>query len=245
VVGINTAIFSPSGGNVGIAFAIPASTAKDVVKDLMTSGAVDRGWLGVQIQPVNEDIADSLGMTSTKGALVSEAQDDGPGKAAGIKAGDVITAVDGKTVDGPRELARMIGNTAPGKDVEVTLWRNGKSETVKLTLGELKPEKQASLDQGQAEPEKGDTLKDFGLTVTRAEDGKGIVVTEVEQGSPAEERGIQAGDTILAVNSMDVGTVGDFEKAVAEAAKSGKKAVLVQVSRDDSNRFVALPVAKS
>ena len=146
VVGINTAIFSPSGGNVGIAFAIPASTAKDVVKDLMTSGTVDRGWLGVQIQPVDKDIADSLGLTGTKGALVSEAQDNGPGKAAGIKAGDVIIAVDGKAVDGPRELARMIGNTAPGKDVEVTLWRDGKSENVKLTLGELPAtDKQASL----------------------------------------------------------------------------------------------------
>jgi serine protease Do len=246
VVGINTAIFSPSGGNVGIAFAIPASTARDVVKDLMTSGTVDRGWLGVQIQPVNEDIADSLGMTGTKGALVSEAQDGGPGKAAGIKAGDVITAVDGKAVDGPRELARIIGNTAPGKDVEITLWRNGKPETVKLTLGELKPDqKQASLDQEQAEPEQGDTLDDFGLTVTKSEDGNGIVVTEVEQGSPAEERGLQPGDTILAVNSTDVGTASDFEKAVADAAKSGKKAVLVQVSRDDSSRFVALPVAKS
>ena len=147
VVGINTAIFSPSGGNVGIAFAIPASTAQDVVKDLMTSGTVDRGWLGVQIQPVDKDIADLLGLTGTKGALVSEAQDNSPGKKAGIKAGDVIVAVDGKTVDGPRELARIIGNTAPGKDVEVTLWRDGKSEAVKLTLGELPAtDKQASAD---------------------------------------------------------------------------------------------------
>jgi len=244
VVGINTAIFSPSGGNVGIAFAIPASTAKDVVKDLMTSGTVDRGWLGVQIQPVNDEIAESLGLAGTKGALVSEAQDDGPGKKAGIKAGDVITAVDGKAVDSPRELARVVGDTAPGKEVEITLWRNGKSETVKLTLGELKPEqKQAALD-GQSEPQKGDTLDDFGLTVTPSDDGNGIVVTNVEPGSAADDRGLQAGDTIVAVNATQIAGAGDFEKAVAEAAKAGKKAVLVQVSRDDSNRFVALPVAK-
>ena len=179
VVGINTAIFSPSGGNVGIAFAIPASTAQDVVKDLMTSGTVDRGWLGVQIQPVDKDIADSLGLTGTKGALVSEAQDNSPGKAAGIKAGDVIVAVDGKTVDGPRELAKIIGNTAPGKDVEVTLWRDGKSEAVKLTLGELPAtDKQASADQPA--PDKSSSLKDFGLTVTTADDGKGLVVTDVD-----------------------------------------------------------------
>ena len=245
VVGINTAIFSPSGGSVGIAFAIPASTAKDVVKDLMTTGTVDRGWLGVEIQPVNDEIAESLGLTGTKGALVSNAQDGGPGKAAGIKAGDVITEVDGRTVESPRELARIVGDTAPGKEVEVTLWRNGKSETVKLTLGELKPDqKQASLDQDESQPEQGDTLKDFGMTVTKSEDGKGIVVTDVEPGSPADDRGIQAGDVIVAVNSTDISGAGDFNKVLTEAAKAGKKAVLVQVTRDDTNRFVALPVAK-
>jgi serine protease Do len=244
VVGINTAIFSPSGGSVGIAFAIPASTAKEVVHDLMTSGTVNRGWLGVEIQPVNDEIAESLGLSGTKGALVSNAQDDSPGKKAGIKAGDVITAVDGKTVDGPRELARIIGDTAPGKEVEVTLWRNGASENVKLTLGELKPDqKQASLDQSD-EQHQGDTLNDFGLTVTKSEDGKGIVVTDVEPGSPADDRGIQAGDVITAVNSNEVSGASDFNKAVSNAAKSGKKAVLVQITRDDTNRFVALPVAK-
>ena len=243
VVGINTAIFSPSGGNVGIAFAIPASTAQDVVKDLMTSGTVDRGWLGVQIQPVDKDIADSLGLTATKGALVSGAQDNSPGKAAGIKAGDVIVAVDGKTVDGPRELAKIIGNTAPGKDVEITLWRDGKSEAVKLTLGELPAtDKQASADQPA--PDKGGALKDFGLTVTTADDGKGLVVTDVDPDGAAAERGIQTGDVIISVNSKDVTGAADFEKAIAEAAKTGRKAVLVQVAREDGSRFVALPVAK-
>lgn len=244
VVGINTAIFSPSGGSVGIAFAIPASTAKDVIKDLMTTGEVDRGWLGVEIQPVNKDIADSLGLADAKGALVSNAQDDSPGKAAGIKAGDVITAVDGKIIDSPRELARIIGDMAPGKEVEVSLWRSGKSENVKVTLGQLKPDqKQASAnDNGNAQPQ-GDTLSDFGLTVTRSEDGKGLVVTDVDQGSPADDRGIQAGDVIVAVNSQEVSRAADFNKAVAAAAKDGKKAVLVQVERDDTNRFVALPVA--
>jgi serine protease Do len=244
VVGINTAIFSPSGGNVGIAFAIPASTAKDIVNDLMTSGTVNRGWLGVEIQPVTQEIAESLGLSETKGALVSNAQDGGPGKAVGIKAGDVITAVDGKTVEGPRELARIIGDMAPGKEVEVSLWRDGKSETVKLALGEMKPDqKQAALDQSD-EAQPGDTLQDFGLTVTKSDDGKGIVVTDVEPGSPAEDRGIQAGDVIVAVNSTEVSGAADFEKVVAAAAKEGKKAVLVQLSRDDGNRFVALPVAK-
>jgi serine protease Do len=246
VVGINTAIFSPSGGNVGIAFAIPASTAKDIVHDLMTNGTVNRGWLGVEIQPVNDEIAESLGLASgTKGALVSNAQDDSPGKKAGIKAGDVITAVDGKNVENPRELARIIGDTAPGKEVDITLWRDGKSQDVKLTLGELKPDqKQASLEQQPSEQPQSDTLNDFGLTVTKSEDGKGIVVTDVEPGSPADDRGIQSGDVITAVNSNEVSGASDFNKAVSDAAKSGKKAVLVQITRDDTNRFVALPVAK-
>ena len=137
VVGVNTAIFSPSGGNVGIAFAIPASTSKEVVQELMKDGNVQRGFLGVQIQPVSSEIAESLGITGTKGALVSEAQDDGPAKKAGIVAGDVITAVDGKEVASPKEFSRVIGGMVPGKPVEITVLRNGKSEVIKVDLAEL------------------------------------------------------------------------------------------------------------
>jgi serine protease Do len=244
VVGINTAIFSPSGGNVGIAFAIPASTARDIVTDLMQSGSVERGWLGVQIQPVNGEIADSLGLSKAAGALVSEAQAESPARAAGIVAGDVITAVNGKDVASPKELARLIGNLEPGASVEVSVWRKGASETVLVKLGELPgTERQASLAPSE-EPAKGDMLEGFGLTVTRADDGKGLVVTDVEPNSDAAERGIQAGDVIVSVNSTDVTSPADIEKAISDASKAGRKAVLVQVTRDDNNRFVALPVAK-
>src|SRR5690606_8760361 len=147
VVGINTAIFSPSGGNVGIAFAIPASTAREVVQDLIKDGAVQRGWLGVAIQPVTPEIAESLGLDGEKGALVSNAQDDGPAKKAGIVAGDIITEVDGKEVASPKELARVIGDIAPGKQVDITVWRDGKAEVMKIDLGELPgTEQRASLD---------------------------------------------------------------------------------------------------
>jgi serine protease Do len=246
VVGVNTAIFSPSGGNVGIAFAIPASTAKEVVKDLMKDGTVARGWLGVQIQPVSKEIAESLGLEQAKGAIVSEAQSGSPALAAGIQAGDVITAVDGKAVSSPRELARMVGAIQPGKAVELTYWRNGKSETVKIDLGTLpKAEQRASADDGdsqqQVEP---DSLADLGLTVTPADDGKGIVVTDVDPDSDAAEQGIQAGDVITSVNTQSVASATDVTKAMEEAAKAGRKAVLLQVSRDDANRFVALPIAK-
>ncbi|RWX61910.1 Do family serine endopeptidase [Mesorhizobium sp. M4B.F.Ca.ET.089.01.1.1] len=246
VVGINTAIFSPSGGSVGIAFDIPASTAKEVVQDLMKSGSVQRGWLGVEIQPVTSDIAESLGLKSEKGALVSSAQDDGPGKKAGIAAGDVITQVDGKDVASPKELARLIGAYAPGKSVDVTVWRDGKSENVKVDLGKLPAgDKQASNDDNkQPATPKADTLADLGLTVTKSDNGKGLVVTDVDPDSDAADRGIQPGDVITSVNSTEVSATADVDKAMADAVKSGRKAVLVQITRDDSNRFVALPVAK-
>jgi len=246
VVGINTAIFSPSGGNVGIAFAIPASTAKEVVKDLIKDGSVQRGWLGVEIQPVTSDIADSLGVAEDSGALVSNAQDDSPAKKAGLVAGDIITGVDGTDVASPKELARIIGNIAPGKSVEVTVWRDGKSQDFKVELGELPDVKKlASADEGgSAEPDQSDVLADMGLTVTPAEDGKGLVVTDVDPGSDAADRGLQAGDVITSVNTTEVSAASDITKAMDDAAKAGRKAVLVQVMRQDASRFVTLPVDK-
>jgi serine protease Do len=243
VVGINTAIFTPSGGNVGIAFAIPASTAKQVVQDLMKDGNVERGWLGVQIQPITDDIAESLGLKGTKGALVSEPQDGSPAKEAGIRAGDIITQVDGKDIASPRELARVIGNVMPGKNVEITVMRDGKSDTMSVKLGELpNSEKQAKADtSNDATPS---TLDDLGLTVTTADGGKGLVVTDVDPNGDAAERGIQAGDVITQVNSREVNSVADMNAAIADATKAGRKAVLMQVSRDDNSRFVALPVAQ-
>jgi serine protease Do len=245
VVGINTAIFSPSGGSVGIAFAIPSSTAKQVVGDLMKDGSVQRGFLGVQIQPVNAEIADSLGLTGTKGALVSQAEADSPANKAGIVAGDVITAVDGKEVASPKELSRLIGGMEPGKPVDITVWRNGKSETFKVDLGELPgSDKQAALQQNDNDAPAADTLGDLGLTISPADDGKGLVVTDVDPDSDAADRGIQAGDVIVAVNSREVTGSADVAAAMADAAKAGRKSVLVQVSRDDTSRFVALPVSK-
>ncbi|MFI0846935.1 Do family serine endopeptidase [Mesorhizobium sp. IMUNJ 23232] len=245
VVGINTAIFSPSGGNVGIAFAIPASTAKQVVQTLMKDGSVSRGWLGVEIQPVNKDIADSIGLQDAKGAIVSQAQEGSPALKAGIKAGDVITAVDGKEVDSPRELARAVGAIQPGKSVEVTVWRGGKSETLNLELGTLpSPDKQASNDQDKQQQAEPSSLADLGLTVTPSEDGKGLVVTDVDPDSDAADRGIQAGDVIVSINSRDVKGAKDVTTAMSDAEKAGRKAVLIQITRDDNSRFVALPIGR-
>ena len=246
VVGINTAIFSPSGGNVGIAFAIPASTAKQVVSTLMKGGTIERGWLGIEIQPVTDEIAESLGLKDTKGALVSSPQDDGPAKKAGIQAGDIVTQVDGKEVASPKELARLIGGMTPGNTVEVTVWRKGQTETLKVTLGELPADKKVASAEDDKAPAQSDsdTLADLGLTVTPSDDGKGLVVTNVDPDSDAADRGLQAGDVITSVNSNEVTKAGDVTKAIEDASKAGRKSVLVQVTRDDANRFVTLPVAK-
>ncbi|MEX0955453.1 MAG: Do family serine endopeptidase [Rhizobiaceae bacterium] len=244
VVGINTAIFSPSGGNVGIAFAIPASVAKDVVNGLIEDGSIERGWLGVQIQDVTDDIAESLGLDEAKGALVSEAQPDSPALSSGVRSGDVIVAVDGKDVKSPRELARMIGNLDPGNEVEVTLWRDGKAETVKVTLGDMPAAPQMASAEQPGEPTSGDMLESFGLTVTPAEDGNGLVVTDVSPDGEAAVRGIQAGDVIVSINSKEVKASADVDEAVKAATDAGRKAVLLQVKRDDANRFVALPVER-
>jgi serine protease Do len=243
VVGINTAIFSPSGGNVGIAFAIPASTAKDVVGRLISKGSIERGWLGVQIQPVTKDIAESLGLAKTEGALVADPQADGPAKAAGIVAGDVITAVDGKTVESPRELARLIANLAPGTSTEITVWRNNAAKTLTVKLGELPGATQEAKADTSA-PASADVLDSFGLTVTPSEDGNGLVVTDVDPNGDAAERGIQAGDVIVSVNSSAVSSAADMQKAVKAASDAGREAVLLQVQRDSKSEFIALPVAE-
>ncbi|MDI6026500.1 Do family serine endopeptidase [Corticibacterium sp. UT-5YL-CI-8] len=241
VVGVNTAIFSPSGGNVGIAFAIPASTVNQVVKQLISTGNVERGWLGVQIQPVTAEIAESLGLKSEKGALVSSAQDGSPAEKAGLTAGDIITAVDGKEVASPKELARLIAGVGPNKAVDVTIQRAGETKSVKVDLGEMPGVDKAAANQDAA-PSEATTLADLGLTVTRSDDDKGLVVTDVDPDSAAAERGIQAGDVITAVNSQEVKRSSDISSALSSAEKAGRKAVLFQISRDDTNRFVALPV---
>lgn len=248
VIGINTAIFSPSGGNVGIAFAIPASTARTVINDLIDSGSVERGWLGVQIQPVTADIAESLGLAEAQGALITAPQDDAPAAKAGIEAGDVVTAVDGNAVEDPRDLAKKIAAMDPGKTVEITVWRNGKSEAVEVELGSL-PTEVAALSTDEettpSVPQAEATLDSFGLTVVPAETGSGLLITSVAPDSAAEERGLQAGDVIVAVNNQDVATAADVVGIIDDAASNGRKAALFQVENEDRSRFVALPIDQS
>jgi serine protease Do len=256
VIGINTAIFSPNGANAGIAFAIPASVAKDVVAKLMKGGDIRRGWLGVKIEPVTPDVADSLGLPQATGALVNEPQAGSPGEKAGIKVGDVITAVDGEAVKGPKELARMIGSMDPGKTVDVTIWRGGKSMSLKLTLGTLPDENRmadaqsgqnAPDDQQQSQQQQDDsqvakTLDQLGIEVQPSDDGHGVQVTSVDPNSDAADKGVKPGQKITSVNNQDVNSGRDIQRVVQAAKKDGRKKALFQLEDQTGNRFVALPI---
>jgi serine protease Do len=250
VVGVNTAIYSPSGGSVGIAFSIPASTVKNIVAQLKDKGSVSRGWIGVQIQPVTPEIADSLGLKKAEGALVAEPQANGPAANAGIESGDVITAVNGETVKDARELARTIGGIAPGTAVKLDVLHKGKDKVVNLTLGTLPNTLEAKADKDdRGGANRGTDVPKLGLTVAPANSvagaGKeGVVVTEVDPKSAAAERGFKEGDVILEVAGKAVASAGDVRDAIAAARDDNKNVVLMRVKSGGQSRFVALPLAK-
>jgi serine protease Do len=252
VMGVNTAIYSPSGGSVGIAFSIPASTVKTVIAQLKDKGSVSRGWIGVQIQPVTADIADSLGLKKAEGALVAEPQANGPAAKAGIESGDVITAVNGESVKDARELARTIGGLAPGAAVKLNVLHKGKDTVVNLTLGQLPNtlEAKADTDKGDRDSKKrGSDIPKLGLTLAPADSvagaGKdGVVVTEVDPKSAAAERGFKEGDVILEVGGKSVTNAGDVRDALDAARTDNKNSILMRVKSGGSARFVAVPIAK-
>jgi serine protease Do len=252
VMGVNTAIYSPSGGSVGIAFSIPASTVKNVIAQLKDKGSVSRGWIGVQIQPVTSDIADSLGMKKAEGALVAEPQANGPAAKAGIESGDVITAVNGESVKDARELARTIGGLAPGNAVKLNVLHKGVDKVVNLTLGQLPNTLEAKADTDNTDKggvTRGTDVPKLGLTVAPANSvagaGKeGVVVTEVDPKSAAAERGFKEGDVILEVGGKSVATAGEVRDAITAANADNKNSVLMRVKSGGSSRFVAVPLAK-
>jgi serine protease Do len=252
VMGVNTAIYSPSGGSVGIAFSIPASTVKNVIAQLKDKGSVSRGWIGVQIQPVTADIADSLGLKKAEGALVAEPQANGPAAKAGIESGDVITAVNGEQVKDARELARTIGGLAPGNAVKLNVLHKGQDKVVNLTLGQLPNTIEAKADndnEDKGSVTRGTDVPKLGLTVAPANSvagaGKeGVVVTEVDPKSAAAERGFKEGDVILEVAGKNVTNAGDVREAINAARADNKNSVLMRIKSGGSSRFVAVPLAK-
>ena len=242
VVGINTAIFSPSGGSVGIGFAIPASSAESIIESLKENGKVTRGWLGVQIQPVTDDIAESLGLKDAKGAIVADVTEESPALAAGVKQGDTILKIDGKDVSDSRDLSRKVAGIKPGDAVPLTVIRDGKTMDLEVKIGTMPDEpKMASKDGKEDSADKSVSLANLGLKVAPAQDGPGVTVTEVEPGSAAAERGLKAGDTILEVAGTEVNAPSDVRTALKGI---DKKKVLMLVKTEDGQRFIALPTAK-
>ena len=249
VIGVNTAIYSPSGGSVGIAFAIPAETVKTVISQLKEHGMVTRGWIGVQIQPVTKDIADSLGLQKAEGALVAQPQPKSPAEKAGIKAGDAIITVNGKPVKDARDLAKKIGAMAPGSKVDLGVVRNGSERTIALTLGTLPKnvEANASTPPKKKETEDSVDLAKLGLTLAPAgkvagAGDKGVVVTDVDSAGVAADHGFSTGDVILEVAGKSVSTPADVRKEIASVRSQGKHAVLMRVKSGSNTRFVALPI---
>jgi len=240
VVGINTMIFSPSGGNVGIGFAIPINMAKELLPQLREKGKITRGWLGVMIQHVTPELAESFGMPKEKGALISDVVKESPAEAAGIKRGDVVLRYDGKDVDKMNDLSRLVANTPVGKEVDLLVLREGKEIKLKVKIGEMKEEKEAMAEKGE---------KDLGMNVQEItpeiarylslEDTTGVIVTEVEPDSAAENAGITKGDIIKEVNRVHIKSMSDYKKGL-KGAKGNT--VLLLVKRGDSTIFVTVKI---
>ena len=250
VIGINTAIFSPTGGNIGLGFAIPSSLAEPVVIQLKTSGRVERGLLGVQIQPVSSEIAQSMSLNGEKGALVADVTADSPALAAGIKSGDVIKSVDGKDVDSIRDLTRMISAIKPGTSVKLGVWRDGKDMSVTAKIGDQKDEAAVVKASADKQADKKAEPMSYGVSLAPLSDEmrqelklkgsvKGAVIAAVEPGSPADEQGLKAGDVLQQVGKDQIDSPKMAAEKLKEAKKTGKP-VLMKIYREGMTRFVAI-----
>ncbi|WP_226779742.1 DegQ family serine endoprotease [Oceaniglobus trochenteri] len=251
VIGVNTAILSPNGGSIGIGFAMSSNVVTKVVSQLKEYGETRRGWLGVRIQDVTEDIAESMDLKTAAGALVTDVP-EGPAKEAGMLAGDVIISFDGKDVADTRSLVRTVGNTQVGKAVRVKVYRDGKTETLLITLGR-REEAEGAVPAVAPAPEAPSNADVLGMTVTVLTDEMreelnlsgatdGLVVTDVAEDSDAFEKNIRAGDVITEAGQRKISGPSDLEDRIAEAKDAGRKSILLLVRRAGEPRFVALPI---
>ncbi len=256
VIGINTAIFSPSGGSVGIGFAIPSSTAHPVIKQLIKHGQVRRGWLGVHIQAVTEEIAETLGLKEATGALVASVIPGGPAEKAKIEAGDVILRFNNQKVGEMRRLPRIVADTEVGVSVPLEIWRSNKKITLRAEIEELE-DTTTEVAAKTSDPKKGkeSSIEELGLKLSSLtakirgkysleKDAKGVVVTSVDENGPAAEKGIRPGDVIVEISQEEISGPADIKKKVAEAKKSGRKSVLLLIEGQGGLRFVAIRITK-
>jgi serine protease Do len=255
VIGINTAIISPTGGSIGIGFSIPTQLARGVVDQLREFGETRRGWLGVRIQPVTKDIAESLGMKEAKGALIAGIMKGGPVDDGSIQPGDVVTKFDGKEIDEVRDLPRIVAESPVGKAVDVVLVRKGKEMTVKVTLGRLEDSEKVAEGEDDEAGQQGEavaTASVLGMTIGEldeaarskfgiAEGVNGVVVTEVAPDSAAAERGVQAGEVITEIAQESVANPTDVVDRIAALKEQGRKnALLMMASKSGELRFVTI-----
>lgn len=258
VIGVNTAIFSPSGGNVGIAFAVPAAVAEDVVEQLKNKGSVSRGWLGVKIQNIDEDTRDGLGLNEMKGALVSEVTPNGPAEEAGFKPQDAILAVNNEKVNDSRDLSRKIAEIAPNSMIDVKVWRNNSEQTIKVKLGTFpgSSEEIARLERGDGPGDENSddekpsnvSIEKLGLKLMPARSGgakDGVAIAEVDPDSDAAQKGLKSGDIILKVDGQSVASPSDVDSGVKSVLDRGLKAVLLSVKSGDQTRLVAVRFPKA
>ncbi len=242
VIGVNTAIFSPTGGSVGIGFAIPASMVKSVVADLKENGSVTRGWLGVQIQPITKDIAEGLGLKQAAGALIADVFADSPAQDAGFEAGDAVIALNKNPVKGPKELARMVAKLKPNESITFTIIRDGREIMRTVKIGRLPgAEKQASLNRPAAEKL---NLAALGLSFA-SKPGLGVMVSAVDTDGPASAKGIKRGDVVLEVSGKVVSSPGDIEERINKISNAGKKTALFLIKSKRGKRFIALSLGKA
>src|SRR5213080_2835999 len=257
VIGVNTLIISPSGGSIGIGFAVPSKTVVGVVNQLRQFGELRRGWLGVRIQQVTDEIAESLNIKPARGALIAGVEDKGPAKPAGIEPGDVVVKFDGKDIKEPKDLSRVVADTAVGKEVDVVIIRKGAEETRKVTLGRLEDGDkavQASAKTKEEPAEKPVTQRALGLDLAtlskdlrtryKIKDSvKGVVITSVDGGSDAAEKRLSPGEVVVEVAQEAVSNAADIKKRVDQLKKDGKKSVLLLIANAEGElRFVALSV---
>lgn len=254
VVGVNTAIYSPNGGSVGVGFAIPSDQAQTVVAKLMKGGNIEYGYLGVQIQPVTQDVASAIGLDRPGGALVSAVTDGSPAAKAGIEIGDVITGFGGQEIKDPKDLSRAVADVSPGAKEKVDVWRKGKAIQLSADVGRNTDEVKTSSVGESGKPSAGqplgvpslglglmDITPDIRQQLNLADNQRGAVVSRVNPDKAASVAGLQPGDLIVAVDQTPVKNARQANQAIAEAGKSGKKSVLLLVDRGDAQIFVAVP----
>jgi serine protease Do len=252
VIGINTAIYSPSGGSIGIGFAIPSDSARPIIDQLKATGKVVRGWIGAHIQPVTDDIAEAIGLGKNRGGMIASIDPGGPAALAKLRPGDVILSYDGQAIERSRQLPRLVADTAPDKTVKLSIWRDGKAHDVDLKLAAFDPNRPPPAAPEPEKPKPPPTIDALGLKLARLtadlrkqfslpQWAKGVVVTDVPANSAAATKGLRPGDLVIAIGSAAVTTPEEIQQKAATAKKNGRKELLVRIERDGITRFVALP----